>query len=109
MQELTPEEKAEEARNEAEWQEREEARKKRDREDLIQSINIGVGPMLKGKEQAARVHNLCILTAGCLHSMTVAGLYSMALGDQAVEAAEAILDRIERGPVKDPTEGWTEP
>ena len=51
-------------------------------------------------KKAERVRNLCVLTACWLHSMTTAGLYSMALGDQAIEAAEELLDRIEKGPEK---------
>ena len=49
-------------------------------------------------EKSVRMQHLCTLTAACLQSMTMAGLYSLDLSDKAIETAESLLKRIEEGP-----------
>lgn len=53
----------------------------------------------KAKKQE-RTRNLCVLVAGQMQALSLAGLHDMARGESAIEAAELMLDRIERGPLE---------
>lgn len=97
---MTEAERQEEEENQKAWEKQEEERQSKNSKIMMEALTQKLNPILDEKREAERVRNVVLLTSGLLKMRAMCGL-GMEGMFKAVDDAEAILERIEKGPAEE--------